>query len=33
LHGFRVEGHRMIISGICRECARSRRKKRKQDLV
>ena len=33
LHGFRVESHRMIINGICRECSRSRRKKRKQDLV
>jgi len=32
-HGFRVEGHRMIINGICRECSRNRRKKRKQDLV
>jgi len=32
-HGFRVESHRMIISGICRDCARNRRKKRKQDLV
>ncbi len=31
--GFRVTGHRMLIHGICRECARSRRKKRKQDLV
>lgn len=31
--GFRVTGHRMIIQGICRECNRSRRTKRKQDLV
>lgn len=31
--GFRVSGHRMIIQGICRECGKSRRKKRKQDLV
>lgn len=31
--GFRVTGHRMIIQGICRECGKSRRKKRKQDLV
>ena len=33
LHGFRVEGHKMIINGICRECSRKKRKKRKQDLV
>jgi Fur family ferric uptake transcriptional regulator len=32
-HGFRVESHRMIISGTCRDCSGSRRKKRKQDLV
>ena len=32
-HGFRVSGHRMIIQGVCRECSRSRRTKRKQDLV
>ncbi|MDA8744184.1 transcriptional repressor [Rubripirellula amarantea] len=31
--GFRVTGHRMIIQGICRECTKGRRKKRKQDLV
>jgi len=31
--GFRVSGHRMIIQGVCRECGKSRRKKRKQDLV
>ena len=31
--GFRVAGHRLIIHGICRECSKSRRKKRKQDLV
>ena len=33
MHGFRVESHRMIIQGVCRECSRARRKKRKQDLV
>ncbi|WP_182868440.1 Fur family transcriptional regulator [Rhodopirellula sp. JC639] len=33
LHGFRVESHKMIINGVCRECSRRRRKKRKQDLV
>ncbi|MEM6468982.1 MAG: Fur family transcriptional regulator [Planctomycetota bacterium] len=32
-HGFRVESHQMIINGVCRDCARKRRKKRKQDLV
>jgi Fur family ferric uptake transcriptional regulator len=31
--GFRVTGHRMIIHGVCRECSRNRRTKRKQDLV
>ena len=31
--GFRVSGHRMIIHGVCRQCGKSRRKKRKQDLV
>jgi Fur family ferric uptake transcriptional regulator len=31
--GFRVSSHRMIIQGVCRECNKSRRKKRKQDLV
>lgn len=31
--GFRVSGHRMIIQGVCQDCSRKRRKKRKQDLV
>lgn len=31
--GFRVTGHRMIIQGVCRECGKNRRKKRKHDLV
>lgn len=31
--GFRVTGHRLIIHGVCRECSKNRRKKRKQDLV
>ncbi|MBL6723498.1 MAG: transcriptional repressor [Rubripirellula sp.] len=31
--GFRVSGHRMIIQGICSNCGKQRRKKRKQDLV
>jgi Fur family ferric uptake transcriptional regulator len=31
--GFRVTSHRMIIHGVCRECGKNRRKKRKQDLV
>jgi len=32
-HGFRVNGHRLIVRGVCRDCVGSRRKKRKQDLV
>ncbi|MEE2935640.1 MAG: Fur family transcriptional regulator [Planctomycetota bacterium] len=32
-HGFRVTGHRMIIQGVCRDCGKNRRTKRKQDLV
>ena len=33
-HQFRVSGHRLIISGLCRDCNRPRqRKKRKQDLI
>ncbi len=33
-HGFRVTDHRFIINGVCGECTRSRRrKKRKQDLA
>ncbi|MEM6776901.1 MAG: Fur family transcriptional regulator [Planctomycetota bacterium] len=32
-HGFRVQGHGLIVQGVCKECSRSRRKKRKQDLV
>lgn len=33
-HGFRVFDHRFIINGMCSDCAKSRRrKKRKQDLV
>ena len=31
--GFRVSNHRMIIQGVCKDCNKSRRKKRKQDLV
>ncbi|QDT02650.1 Ferric uptake regulation protein [Rubripirellula lacrimiformis] len=31
--GFRVASHRMIIQGVCRECSKNRRKKRKHDLV
>ncbi|TWU43062.1 Ferric uptake regulation protein [Novipirellula aureliae] len=31
--GFRISGHRMIIHGVCRECSKNRRKKRRQDLV
>ena len=33
-HGFRVSHHRLIIHGVCAECVKlRRRKKRKQDLV
>ena len=33
-HRFRVTGHRLIISGVCEDCSRSRqRKKRRQDLI
>jgi len=33
-HGFRVFDHRLIINGLCGDCVKSRRrKKRKQDLV
>ena len=30
---FRVSGHGMIIQGICKNCGKLKRKKRKQDLV
>jgi Fur family ferric uptake transcriptional regulator len=32
-HQFRVTGHRLIITGICQACARTRRRKRPLDLV
>jgi Fur family ferric uptake transcriptional regulator len=32
-HSFRVTGHRLIISGVCRECSRRRRRSRPQDRV
>lgn len=32
-HRFRVLGHRLIISGICDECSRSRRTPRRLDLI
>ena len=32
-HGFRVTGHRLIISGVCQNCSRVRRRKRPQDLI
>ena len=33
-HGFRVNSHRLIISGICDDCVRNRRRvKRKVDLI
>ena len=33
LHRFRVTGHRLIISGVCDECSRTRRRKRPLDLI
>lgn len=32
-HGFRVSSHRLIIQGVCQDCSRKRRRKRKHDLV
>ncbi|MEM9826243.1 MAG: transcriptional repressor [Planctomycetota bacterium] len=32
-HGFRVTRHRLLIHGVCRDCLKSRRTRRKQDLV
>jgi Fur family ferric uptake transcriptional regulator len=32
-HQFRVTGHRLIITGICQACARTRRRKRPLDLI
>jgi Fur family ferric uptake transcriptional regulator len=33
-HRFRVAGHRLIISGVCEECAQAKRRlKRKVDLI
>ncbi len=33
-HQFRVQGHRLIVQGICRDCVQSRhRQRRKQDLI
>jgi Fur family ferric uptake transcriptional regulator len=31
--GFRVTNHRLIIQGICEDCSKIRRTRRKQDLV
>ena len=31
--GFRVTGHRLIITGTCEDCARQRRRKRPLDLI
>lgn len=32
-HNFRVNGHRLIINGVCEECSKVRRQKRKLDLI
>lgn len=32
-HGFRVTGHQLLITGVCRPCAKAKRRRRKQDLV
>jgi Fur family ferric uptake transcriptional regulator len=32
-HGFRVTGHRFVITGVCPECARSARPRRRLDLI
>jgi Fur family transcriptional regulator, ferric uptake regulator len=32
-HGFRVSHHHLIVYGVCRPCSKSKRTKRKQDLV
>ncbi len=32
-HGFQVEGHRLMVHGVCPDCKVRRRTKRKQDLV
>jgi Fur family ferric uptake transcriptional regulator len=32
-HNFRVAGHRLIISGICAECSRTARPRRRLDLI
>jgi Fur family ferric uptake transcriptional regulator len=33
LHGFRAEGHRFIITGICPACSRARSPRRRLDLI
>ena len=32
-HGFRASGHRFVITGICNECGRARRGRRRLDLI
>jgi Fur family transcriptional regulator, ferric uptake regulator len=32
-HQFRVTGHRLIITGICADCSRTRRAARPHDLI
>ena len=33
LHNFRVKGHRLIITGVCEDCSKARRRKRPLDLI
>jgi Fur family ferric uptake transcriptional regulator len=32
-HGFRAEGHRFIITGVCPDCSRARSPRRRLDLI
>jgi Fur family ferric uptake transcriptional regulator len=33
LHGFRATGHRFVITGQCKACARARSPRRRLDLI
>jgi len=32
-HGFRAQGHRFVIDGVCGDCSRSRSRRRRLDLI